>query len=91
MAKYKVGDRVVVRKDLSRRERYYMDDSPIIGNSVTPSMYELRGCVVTITGFDGQYFVAEDEWRWTDGMFEGLESDFEEELSPPPDIKALFD
>ena len=89
MSMYQVGDRVVVRDDLTRHKRYYMESG--VGNSAIESMVALRGCVVTITDFDGQYRVAEDPWRWTDDMFEGLESSFDEELAPLPDTKALFD
>lgn len=66
MAKYKVGDKVVVRKDLKDNNIY---DSVI----ATEEMEEFAGKTVTITRVKtGAYNIKEDhgEWNWSDGMFE---------------------
>ena len=66
MAKYKVGDKVVVRKDLKDNNIY---DSVI----ATEEMEELAGKTVTITRVKiGAYNIKEDhgEYNWSDGMFE---------------------
>lgn len=79
MARYQVGDRVVVRSDLRQRVQYYMDpvdnDSYWVKNDVTPSMMAFGGKTVEIVDFSGQYQIAGSHLWWTDEMFEGLESE----------------
>jgi hypothetical protein len=89
MAKYKVGDKVLVRNDLVEYEvRYHME-----GNSewwyFYPNMAEFKGKVVTITTYDSEddaYEIEEDarEDYWVDEMFEGLA---EEEKPAKPTTK----
>lgn len=73
--RYKVGDKVRVRKDLDVFERYYHDDGSE-SNVVIEEMLELRGQVVKIASiFSGQYDLEtltgkEIQCRWVDGMFE---------------------
>lgn len=69
--KYKVGDKVRVRKDLWIRTGYgdYMFVS---------EMDDYKGSVVTISEvFSNVYYIKEDkeEYGWTDEMFEGLAED----------------
>lgn len=77
MSKFKVGDQVKVREDLSILKMYGMDDNSSHIEFVTDDMIEFCGDIVTITIFDktGNYYkISEDnECRyWTDEMFEGL-------------------
>lgn len=75
--KYKVGDKVRVRKDLKLGQKYYMADKKVC-NGVVNAMEGLKGQVVTISGITpgGQYHVKECPYGklwaycWTDEMFE---------------------
>ena len=78
--KYKVGDRVRIRKDLKVNKRYG-------GNSVTSKMKELAGKMVAIELVLSDYYkIKEDEemWHWTDEMFEGYVKPTKEELFAMP-------
>lgn len=73
MDKYKVGDKVRVRKDLGSGKDYGC-------NNTTTNMIQLRGQVVTITkcisdGRNSQYHIAEDKrgFFWTNEMFEPIQ------------------
>lgn len=71
--KYKVGDKVRVRENLSIEERYD-------GCWVVPSMTVFLGKTVTIRKVrenTNRYEIEEDHgtWNWTDSMFEPLESE----------------
>lgn len=72
MTRYKSGDRVVVRRDLSCDKKYD-------GFSVVPDMTKLSGKIVTIIRVDEwsndevsyrYYRINESEYNWTDSMFE---------------------
>ena len=68
--KYKVGDKVRVRKDLWIGTHY--------GAYFASEMDDYKGSVVTICGtYSTCYCIKEDEGRcvWTDEMFEGLAED----------------
>ena len=72
--KYKVGDKVKVREDLSTWEEY---DNGCCFNS---SMTVFLGKTVTIFGVRediNRYQIEEDygTWNWTDSMFKPLESE----------------
>lgn len=72
--KYKVGDKVRVRENLSAWKEY---DN---GCYVTPSMTVFLGKTVTIHKVCediNRYTIEEDygAWNWTDSMFEPLESE----------------
>lgn len=77
--KYKIGDKVRVRKDLKEGQRYYMADKKV-HNCVVNAMEGLKGQVVTISEKTpgGQYHVKEcpcgifGEYCWTDEMFESV-------------------
>lgn len=71
--KYKVGDKVRVRENLSIEERYD-------GCWVVPSMTVFLGKTVTIRKVrenTNRYEIEEDHgtWSWTEEMFEPLESE----------------
>lgn len=71
--KYKVGDKVKVREDLSTKDAYD-------GCSFVPEMKLFLGETVTIHKVYGninRYEIKEDHgaWYWTDSMFEPLESE----------------
>lgn len=73
--KYKIGEAVRVRKDLSYDRRYYMQSGPDhhkSTNIVTLEMNRLAGEIVHILKYyGGQYEIKEDKGRfsWTDEMF----------------------
>ena len=63
--KYKVGDKVRIRRDLNK-------DLSNDEYSVEEEMISKAGRVVTI---DSAYRIVEFGWYWTDEMFEGLAED----------------
>lgn len=75
--RYKTGDKVRVRRDLETAVMY----------GVLCATYEmLKEKIVTIKSVhDGYYKVVEDDYKWTDEMFEGLA----EELTAEEAIKIL--
>lgn len=76
--KYKVGDKVRVRSDLKNTVLYG-------GLFVVDKM--LKKKIVTITSVHDDYYkVAEDDYKWTDGMLEGL---VEDELTAEEATKIL--
>ena len=69
--KYKVGDKVRVRSDLKINEDYGLQ-------TFVREMSQYIGKVVTIQEtYSNKYNIKEDneEWYWTDEMFEGLENE----------------
>lgn len=79
--KYKVGDKVRVRRDLNVN----LDCDPI----VVEEMLCKAGDIVTISVVnDNNYRIAGFRYYWTDEMFEGL---VEEELTAEEAIKVLAD
>ena len=70
--KYKVGDKVRIRKDLMIFERYGKQ-------TFIEQMEKYKGMPATISEvFSDSYHIKEDKgenWNWTDEMFEGLVED----------------
>lgn len=86
MAKYKVGDKVIVRKDLNDDTMYYLADRSDYWYA-TDAMVEYAGKVITIKEVKPRWYLAEgfddkDDF-WTDEMFEGLT-----EEKPVPKLKV---
>lgn len=71
--KYKVGDRVRVRRDLKALKHYYSEDKKTCDITVLP-MLEMAGKIVTISKVldIGKYKIKEFGWSWTDEMFEDI-------------------
>lgn len=70
--KYKVGDKVRVRKDLKTGERYYSADKGY-SDQAAPQMLKMAGKEVTISYAYGEcYRIKECDWNWTDEMFEDV-------------------
>ena len=77
---YKVGDKVMVRKDIQEHDHCHMvscTESPgYRGIYVNSEMADRAGEIVTIRAIaeDGncgyKYIIEEDGWSWTDEMFE---------------------
>lgn len=84
MAKYKVGDKVKVRKDLEVGVTYGAD-------RFVREMSDLRGKIITIKEvnlYDSEYRIEEFRYWWTDEMFEGL---YIEATKPSPQLdKSLL-
>lgn len=67
-----VGDRVRVRKDIVKGKRYPMlIDGDEYYDDVVTEMAEMAGLVLTIKNvYVHGYHVYENNWHWTDLMFE---------------------
>ena len=90
---YKVGDKVVVRSDLTKNDYYFMYHNSSTRESVTNSMCKLAGKVVTITAkYENsgtfKWFIKENDCYWTDEMFAGLASD---NPTLPPSVPLYLD
>ena len=73
--KYKVGQKVRIRKDLTGDAEYPMQSGENYGYDpgVSDSMEKYRGQIMTIKRqIGGVYQLCEDDncWSWTDTMFE---------------------
>lgn len=68
--KYKSGDKVVIRRDLKLGVCYYMEDR-VTSDTVIEEMLRFAGKIVTIKEvFRKKYFLKENNWNWTDEMFQ---------------------
>jgi hypothetical protein len=67
--RFKVGDKVRVRKDLILNERYYMNNREH-HDSFVGGMKNLMGKVVTIASVGYTYRIKENSYNWVDEMFE---------------------
>lgn len=94
MSKYKVGDRVIVRKDLEEWEEYGVDNV-----DVATGMLDYRGKTLTISHIlswlHDSYECEEDDeiYTWSADMFVGFAEEYDE---PPitvivPETAALND
>ena len=76
-SKYKVGDKVRVRKDLEMGEEYGRDSFAI-------GMEQFLGQIVTIKKIDTmdptKYSIEEYSMNWTDEMLENKNIDWQKEL-----------
>ena len=80
MPKYKVGEKVVIRKDLiANEDNWYAMEDGEADDSVTEAMVVIANSrdFVTIKEVFEKYLIAEDngDWCWTDGMIAGLYED----------------
>ena len=74
MARYQVGDIVIVRTDLEIGHTYYMHDSNVCDTFIS-QMSPFCGKEVTIaTNAFGKYQICEGGCNWTDEMFDGPSS-----------------
>jgi hypothetical protein len=82
-SKFKVGDKVRIRKDL-KEGRYYSEDGKKF-DYANDRMARLAGEVVTIKSMfsENSYLIEEFDWSWVDGMFEGLASEVEKVKEKP--------
>lgn len=83
--KFKVGDRVRVRKDLKYNNFYG-------GVRVNEEMVNNKGKILTIIGIDnGAYLMEGSQWFWTDEMFESKEYTYEDLKKSPIGTKITFE
>lgn len=72
--KYKVGQKVRIRKDLTAGAEYPMQSGSRCGldPGVAEDMEKYRGRIMTIDYIKGYYTLFEDDrqWSWSDTMFE---------------------
>lgn len=71
--KYKVGDKVRVRRDLKHHVYYEMEDAGT-KNTFVSAMADLSGKIVTISGYRAGQYVLEEQlgkYLWVDEMFDG--------------------
>ena len=83
--KYKIGDKVKIRKDLENGKTYGI-------NSFMSQMNEFKSKIVTISNCDCDigYHIKEDEehWVWTDEMIEYKVEEGHTELPEEPLLKS---
>ena len=83
--KFKVGDRVRVRKDLKYNNFYG-------GVRVNDEMVNNKGKILTIIGIDnGAYLMEGSQWFWTDEMFESKEYTYEDLKKSPIGTKITLE
>ena len=74
-ARYKPGDKVMVRPDIDGKAIYYMRDehgNGVSGNKANDHMIDCAGKVFEIESIDfGQYRLKDFDHYWTDDMFFG--------------------
>ena len=77
--RYKIGDIVAVRSDLTRKKCYYMHSGPKSGwePGTMSSMEKHRREVHTVVGYNyGYYQIDEPEdLCWSDDMFEPIQNE----------------
>ena len=90
--RYQIGDRVSVLPLLENGKYYYMEDGKNYDSIVTP-MLSYMGQTVTIRGVrSGGYHIEEDSgcYNWTDGMFSGPASDYDESSLQAENLNILY-
>lgn len=77
--RYKIGDLVKVRSDLTREKCYYMHSGPKSGSEpgTMYSMEKRRGEIHTIVGYDYGYYLIDEPKHsfWSDDMFEPVQNE----------------
>lgn len=77
MPKYRIGEKVRVRRDIKCRDYSMINEDGTPGQKryAVGSMTALAGRVATIEGYDeGCYKIDLDNFSWTDEMFEPVKS-----------------
>jgi hypothetical protein len=91
MAKYKVGDNVVVRKDLNDDDKYWMDDKSDYWYA-DMEMLKFADKIVTILEVKATYYLVEQtdsDSYWTDEMFvDNKEEEPKSEPTPTPVVNV---
>lgn len=84
--KFKVGDRVRVKKDLKVNETYG-------GWNFGPEMKKYRNKIITIKhiNYDGSYLAKENNWGWTDEMLEKVRYTYEDLKKASIGTKVTFE
>ena len=83
--KFKVGDKVRVRKDLKYNSFYG-------GIRVNDEMVNNKGKILTIIGIDGRTYLMEGStWFWTDEMFENKKYTYEDLKKSPIGTRLIFE
>ena len=83
--RFKIGDRVRVRKDLKCNNFYG-------GVRVNDEMVNNKGKILTIIGIDnGTYLMEGSTWFWADEMFESKEYTYEDLKKSPIGTKVTFE
>lgn len=83
--RFKVGDKVRIRKDLKNNSFYG-------GVRVNDEMANNKGKILTIIGIEeGIYLIEGSGWFWTDEMFEGKEYTYEDLKKSPIGTKVTFE
>lgn len=83
--KFKIGDRVRVKKDLKYNNFYG-------GVRVNEEMVNNKGKILTIIGIDnGAYLVEGSQWFWADEMFEKKEYTYEDLKKSPIGTKITLE
>lgn len=82
---YKPGDTVIVRSDLVGEKEYPVWYGPDAGRELwcNRDMTEFRGKTLKIKGYifdENFYTVEENQWDWTESMFENQKECFCESL-----------
>ena len=85
MAKYKVGDVVLVREDLVLHRPYRMDNG-FTEDSVVESMMKFAGEEVEIRYVGDKYLIHGNSMNWTDEMFAGLVGEVRGQVTEVSDL-----
>lgn len=87
--KYKVGDKVRVKANLSA-EGWYDSSENGERNVAVDEMLELAGKIVEISQADDQYTIKDYGFNWVDTMFEPIEEDFDTNAINNDEIVSAF-
>lgn len=85
MARYRVGDVVLVREDLVLYKHYRMDDG-VTEDCVVESMMQFAGKEATIVRVYNKYAIEGSHKHWTDEMFAGLVDEVRGQVTEVSDL-----